>query len=84
MKTIKSAARHTLRSGTNCIDDEALAVAFDIEIGATEFVKFNPFRVDIADIERELLGGRSKLGVGPSSNRIKAKVKTEPDCLVLA
>lgn len=84
MKTIKSAARHTLRVQNNCIDDEALAIAFDLEIGSTEFVKFNPFRVDIADIETELSGGKRKLDGGASSNRIKAKPKTEPECVVLS
>jgi type II secretory pathway predicted ATPase ExeA len=84
MKTIKAAARHTMRAHKNCIDDEALAIAFDIEIGSTEFVKFNPFRVGVADIECELIGGKKKLGAGTSSNRIKAKPQTEPDCLVLA
>lgn len=84
MKTIKAAARHTLRAQKNCIDDEALAIAFDIEIGSTEFVKFNPFRVGVADIEGELIGGKKKLGAGTSSSRIKAKPQTESDCLVLS
>ncbi|MBL0121603.1 MAG: hypothetical protein IPP88_02355 [Betaproteobacteria bacterium] len=77
MRVIKSAARKAMKLKLNEIDDAVLVAAFDAEIGASGFVKFNPFTVNITAIENEIIGGKKNRHKGASSNRIKSKKKDE-------
>lgn len=78
MRVIKSAARKALKLGLTHIDDSAFASAYDLEIGTNGFVKFNPFLVDLDDIENAVLGGKKKRSKGAASNRIKSPPKSDP------